>query len=205
MIHISIGSTVHILSVDFRVHKPVNSHLLSPPCPPLGAYGQQKFIRRPGWKHPFAPLRKVKRIKFKNWRRDLGLNSSRLFTPRKRNMCKRSSLLFPLLFHPSAGPEELTKPCISLFTPLIPSFNSFPADSLVSKLTRQQFALALQEHWVGSEGTCRPHHRRRRKSDLLLVISSFQWHFRECNVAKSWGQLRGGKKHVFVLCYCIGP
>lgn len=115
-------------------------------------------------------------------------------------MCGRSSLLFSQTSHPSAGPKELTNPHISLFTPLIHSFNSFPADSLVSKLTRQQLAIRLQEHRTGREGMCRLHHGGRRKRDSLLVIFQPPAAFPGTRWSKKLRQ-----EHAFMLCDCMGP
>lgn len=165
----------------------------------------RNVFRRLWWKHSFPQLRKLKRIKFENWRRNLGLNASQQLIPRKRKMCRRSSLLFSLTFHPSASPKELTSPCISLLTPLIHSFNSFPADSLVSKLTRQQFARLLREHWLGREGTCGLHHRRRRNGDPLFVILQLPMAFPGAQWSGKLRQAACGQEHGFVLCYCIGP
>lgn len=103
-------------------------------------------------------------------------------------MCGRSSLLFSQTSHPSAGPKELTNPHISLFTPLIHSFNSFPADSLVSKLTRQQLAIRLQKHQA--EGKVCAGYTTGGGENLIhsLSSSSLQWHFQEHDGAKSWGR-----------------
>ena len=107
------------------------------------------------------------------WRRNLRLNYSQFLMPRKRKMCRQSSLVSPATFHPFAGLMELTDPYISLFTLLRHSLNSLPADSLILKLTCQHFALSIQEHWVEKEGRWWPHRGGRRKKRFIPCHSPF--------------------------------
>lgn len=102
---------------------------------------------------------------------NLRLNYFQLLTQRKRKMCRQSSRLSPLTFHPSADLMDLMKTLISPSTSLIHSFTTCPADSSVLKLTCQQFALPVQEHWVEKKGKCWLHCSRRRKHDWFLAIS----------------------------------